>query len=76
MEKYSAIEITTPTVFDLVKSIAPLYADIDYADVHHKFAVFGYPSVGDTTILSPAKCFEICDHIENGVQIRIKHLMY
>lgn len=72
MKKHTAIEIDSPAVFDLVKMLEPIYEGIEYDDVHLKFAVFGFPSKGDLTILNPDKFLQVWDRIENGVNIRLK----
>ena len=76
MKSHTAIEIDSPAVFDFVKLIEPLYEDLEYENVHHKFAVFGFPSKGDVSIIRPDQFNDLFDHIELGVNIRLKKFIH
>jgi hypothetical protein len=76
MKSHTAIEIDSPAVFDFVKLIEPLYEDLEYKNVHLKFAVFGFPSKGDVTIIRPEQFKELFDHIELGVYIRLRKFIH
>lgn len=70
----TAIEIKTPEIYEIVKNIDPTW-DLAYEDVRLNFLVLGFPGPGENCLMTPQTIAEHFDHIENGPQIILKHLV-
>lgn len=76
MTEYTAIEIKAPKIAQILKTLNPSLAELDYEkDLHLAFFVFDFPEPGTWTIVKPETFFEHFDSIENGMQIVLKQFI-
>lgn len=64
-EYYEAIEIDSPEVANIVRSLASsTLDDVTYEDMSGAFAVLDYPDRGIMTVYQPLQIGFVFDHIE------------
>lgn len=72
-QKYTALEIRTPDVVEIIKAIDPTIGELDYEkDLHNNFYVLNFPEEGKNALVPVETFYNSFDHIENGVFLNLK----
>ena len=76
MPEYTALEINSPKMSEIVKTLDPSLQELDFEkDLHGHFIVIGYPEPGRYSLVDSLMFDKHFDHIENGMRITLKQFI-
>lgn len=70
MAEYTAIQITSPTVFRMACVLDPRMENFEYEELHEQFIVFDYPTKGEYVLVTPKNILNTWDHLEPGMKLK------
>jgi len=71
MTNYTAFQITSPVILEIVNCLSPHLRMFTYEELYNQFVVLNYPTENEFAIVTPENITNTWDHLETDIYLRL-----